>query len=403
MVLGSDAELIINVIAPVLLGVLAGTISGLTPGIHTNTIVALLLMFPYIFPLGNYLHVVIFIVSLATTHTFLDIIPSTYLGAPDSGTVLSVLPAHRYVSEGKGKVAVRLTLIGSVGALIIGAALYPIWVIIAKAVYNYIFRYMGFILLLLLGVGVVIKNENKLLSIVIVGLSSVIGIIGFEKHIGLFPILSGLFGSAHLITSVFTSNEKIKKQDIKEFNIKDGVTMFGIIMAVIFGFLSALLPGIGAGYGAYMASILANSDNVFLIAQGGITTANFFMSIASFNAINKARNGAILAIKYFVGDLMKLDAVELTLISTALLASGIAMLIGLYIGDIFPSIVEVLNYKTLSFIILMWIVIINLILNASGFPIFIICTGIGLLCNIFGVRRNLMMSSIIIPIAIKLL
>ena len=67
------------------LGFFLGVCSGLTPGLHTNNFAALLLaLSPALLSLGlepHHLAVVILAASIA--HTFLDIIPSVFIGAPD--------------------------------------------------------------------------------------------------------------------------------------------------------------------------------------------------------------------------------------------------------------------------------------------------------------------------------
>ena len=42
------------------------------------------------------------IVAMSIAHTFLDFIPSTFLGAPECETALSVLPAQGMLLEGSG-------------------------------------------------------------------------------------------------------------------------------------------------------------------------------------------------------------------------------------------------------------------------------------------------------------
>ena len=95
-------------------GVLLGTISGIIPGVHSNTVAGcvagasgpLLVLFG---PEG----LAAAIVATMVTHTFLDAIPSTFLGVPDPDTVLSVLPAHRLCLAGHGEEAVRVSALGS--------------------------------------------------------------------------------------------------------------------------------------------------------------------------------------------------------------------------------------------------------------------------------------------------
>jgi len=58
----------------------------------------------------------VFIIAMAITHTFLDVLPAIFLGAPDSDTALGVLPGHKLLLEGKGLIAVKLTVAGGLFA-----------------------------------------------------------------------------------------------------------------------------------------------------------------------------------------------------------------------------------------------------------------------------------------------
>src|SRR3989344_3298487 len=86
-----------------LIGILAGAFAGLAPGIHINLIGAsmasvLLFLGLQIEPI----YLVVFIVSMAICQTFVDFIPSIFLGAQEDGTELSVLPGHQLLKKGLG-------------------------------------------------------------------------------------------------------------------------------------------------------------------------------------------------------------------------------------------------------------------------------------------------------------
>jgi len=120
------------VLGAVLVGTAIGTLTGLLPGLHTNNVAAVLVVVHV--PLTVWLLssfsgtglgqeeadvvIVCLIASAAITHTFVNFIPATFLGAPESDTALSVLPGHRMLLEGRGYVAVRLSAQGSLGALL---------------------------------------------------------------------------------------------------------------------------------------------------------------------------------------------------------------------------------------------------------------------------------------------
>jgi len=74
----------LEIIAAIILGTLVGTFTGLTPGIHIN-LASLLLISISGYLLGFTTPIVLccFIIAMGVTHTFLDTIPSIFLGKPE--------------------------------------------------------------------------------------------------------------------------------------------------------------------------------------------------------------------------------------------------------------------------------------------------------------------------------
>jgi putative membrane protein len=104
---------LIEIILAIFSGILSGTFTGLIPGIHINLIGTLLVGFSTTLFSGiNPIYFVVFIVAMAITHTFVDFIPSIFLGCPDTETELSILPGHQLLKEGKGYEAVMLSIYG---------------------------------------------------------------------------------------------------------------------------------------------------------------------------------------------------------------------------------------------------------------------------------------------------
>jgi len=114
-----------------LFGMGLGTLSGLAPGIHVNTLAVLLIisvpsLAPYLdslcssvgCSLSPALLLACTILAAAICHSFLDYIPSLIMGVPDETECMSVLPSHRLLLEGKGLNALQAAAQGSlVGAL----------------------------------------------------------------------------------------------------------------------------------------------------------------------------------------------------------------------------------------------------------------------------------------------
>lgn len=131
--LGAD---LLMVIYFTLLGMGLGTLSGLAPGIHVNTLAALLVLsIPLLSPpmeaicastgcaLPPALLLACAILSAAICHSFLDYIPSLIMGVPDETECLSVLPSHRLLLEGKGMNALQAAAQGSLVGATVGMLL----------------------------------------------------------------------------------------------------------------------------------------------------------------------------------------------------------------------------------------------------------------------------------------
>ncbi len=127
-----DVQTVLCVMLFSLAGSVLGICSGMVPGLHVNTLSLMLVSaFPLLepavqtlcasFALDPVLAPLLLccaVVSAAVTHSFLDFLPSLFLGVPEEGTVISVLPGHRLLLEGRAMDAVRCAALGSlIGAL----------------------------------------------------------------------------------------------------------------------------------------------------------------------------------------------------------------------------------------------------------------------------------------------
>jgi len=133
------------------LGFLTGILTGMLPGLHVNNIALILLSLSSVFisffsffkSCGISADVVllllcVFIVSNSISHTFHDFLPSTFLGAPDEDTALSVLPAHSLLLSGDGFSAVIYSAIGSYGAVVVCfLLLFPVRFVIGSPLFFY--------------------------------------------------------------------------------------------------------------------------------------------------------------------------------------------------------------------------------------------------------------------------
>src|SRR3989344_3665726 len=206
----------LELIIAIVLGILAGTITGIIPSLHINLIASLIISYSII-ALGYFspISIITFIISMSITHTFTDIIPSVFLGAPDSAQTLSVQPGHRFLLKGKAFEAVYLTVVGSLLAVITIALISPIIFITIKSIYSIISKYI-LILIIFASLFIMLKEKNsKFFAFIVFVLSGILGILSLNSRIKqpLLPLLSGLFGVSSLFIGLIKKT-KIPRQRI---------------------------------------------------------------------------------------------------------------------------------------------------------------------------------------------
>lgn len=390
-----------------LLGIGFGIITGLTPGVHINLVSvlmvssspALLQYFPVI-SLG------VFIIALSVTHTFLDTIPSIFLGAPDSDNALGVLPGHRYLLKGQGLTAVKLTVIGCFGATILSIALFPLLLPFVKTFYPYLEKYIGHILVVV-SIFMITRDRKRGWALFVFALSGIFGLLVFsvpDFKDPLFPMLSGMYGISTLIIS-YIGEEHIPEQKYDDkIKIDRKKCCQAIAGGEISGFITAVMPGLGGSTAAVISLQLFRKlgDSGFMILMGAIGTVNFVLSLVALSALNKARNGGIIAIQQLMDNVTMQHIIVFLIV--ALIAACAAVFLTLKISRVFCKLVSVVDYKKLIVSVILFVVFLVIILTGlTGLCILIISTAIGLIPAIVKVTRTHSMGCLILPVIIYFL
>ena len=392
--------MLIEIISALLIGILAGTFTGLAPGIHINLIgasVVSLSASSLFFSSINPVFLVVFIVAMSITHTFIDFIPSVFLGCPDTDTELSVLPGHELLKKGQGYEAVMLSAYGGIIAVILLIILaIPLSVFFS----NFYFKIKFAIpyILIITSLLLIFIEQKKFSALLGFTLSGMLGILvlnsGFNLKEPLLPLLTGLFGSSSLILSI-NQKTQIPKQVIK--NPKNKNFFKPILGAVIASPLCGFFPGLGSGQAAILGNLVTKTDNKgFITLLGATNTLIMGFSFLSLYAIERTRTGSAVAIQELIGFL---DTKTLILILGISLISGIiAFLLTSLISKKFIPIVEKINYAKLSVITLIFLSFVVLLFsNFLGFIVFIVSTFTGIYCISLGVRRTNMMGCLLLP------
>ncbi len=394
---------IIYIILAFFLGIIAGTLTGLLPGLHVN-IVSAVIISSLTFLLLHFspLILVVFIVSMTLTNTFLSFIPSIFLGAPDEDTVLSVLPGHQMLNKGKGYEAVIMTLYGGVIGIAVILLLLPLFIFIFPEIYPYL-KVVMFFILVFTSIYLFIREKNsRILGLIVFFLAGFLGLatINLSLKESLLPLLTGLFGSSSLITSIM-KKQKIPRQKITKISrikIKKKEIINSFLAAVLSAPLCSFLPALGSGQAAIIGSDIVEEvkGRQFLVLLGGINVAIAGLSFITLYSLHESRTGTAVAIENLLSNFS--FQYLLIILAVIIVSSVISFFLTISISKFFTKRIFTINYTKISLIVLAFLCLVVLIFSGFiGFFIFITATFTGLIAILAGVRRTHLMGCLMLP------
>lgn len=388
-------EILISIFA----GIILGTITGLIPGIHINLIGALIISYSGILLLNaDPLYVAVLISSMAITHTFIDFIPSIFLGCPDTTTELSVLPGHELLKEGQGYQAIMLTTYGSLVAILILLVISYPSIQILENVYNSIEGIMHWILLAI-SIMLIMIEKKRLTALGVFVLTGLLGYFvlnmeGLEKP--LLPLLTGLFGSSMIINSIKAKPE-IPEQITQKPKAKLAKPIIGSLIASP---LCSFLPGIGSGQASIIGQKISRpkikeNKEEFLTLLGSTNTLVMGFSFITLYLTSKSRTGSANAIKQIMGNLS--FEMLTVLLASIVVAGTIAFFLTEKLAKISSRKIHKINYTKTSLITLAILIIVNIAISGiMGLLVLTVSTLIGYYCISLGVRKTNMMGCLLI-------
>ena len=404
-----------DLILACIIGVLCGVVTGLIPGIHVNTVGAFIFASsPFLLASYSPEVLCVFLISMAISHALLEFIPSMFLGVPEEGTALSVLPGHQLLLEGRGKDAVRLAAAGGFGAILITVILLPIFIMVLPAVYGQIKPYI-WILLVIITMFMFIRLNNNLKplmwSVVLFLFSGIMGYIMLNSpvssNVSLLCVFTGLFGVSTLIYSLQQRSFVPTQNRFHHFKINSDI-LRGIFAGGVAGSILGFLPGFGPAQGSLIAQELIggedfkNNNESFITALSGVNTADTLFSLVMIFLIGNPRSGIAVYVKNI---LQNFDFNHLLFfVFTALTAVSISVFLCLKLGDIVSELIEKINYRKLSCFVITF-----MSLLVVGFAlwyhtnlffmllVYITAISLGLLPHYLGVNKSNLMGVLIVP------
>lgn len=385
-----------------LAGVGLGVVTGLIPGLHVNNLTPFFVGLAAGSSLVS-LDLAALIVSMSITNVFISYIPSTFLGAPEEGTELSVLPAHRLLMEGRGYRAVQLTMLGCLGGLLLSAAMLPPFLAVVTPTYELISPHMHWLLIFIITVMIALeRSKDKIIwATAIFLMSGLLGLLTLDTSLirgdaALMPLLSGLFGASVLLPSL-TGGSALPEQQIEDESLDMRANAKPLLAGTTAGAVTGIIPGIGPSQGTVLAQLATRSSgsDEFLVAVSGVNTSKALFSFIALLAIGRARSGAAVAVQ----EIMEVGATEtIVLVGVALLAGGIATVLGLKLGKLAAKHMGAVPYRALCAVVLVLIAVMTFFYSGPvGLLILATATAIGILPAVVGVKRTHAMGVIMLP------
>jgi len=168
--------------------------------------------------------------------------------------------------------------------------------------------------------------------------------------------------------------------------------------------MTGLLPGLGSAQAAVLGQQFIGDigDRGFLVLTGGINTVNFLFSLAAFYTIEKARNGAIVAVMHIVSAISKSEL--FMLLAVGLIVGAVACVITLKLAKLLAEKISFVNYTLLISCIIGFVVLLVFIFSTWwGLLVLFISTMLGLLAPLKKVPRNSLMGCLMLPVIVFLI
>ncbi len=371
----------------IFLGVIAGTITGLIPGLHSNNVV-------YFFTGISFFeeNISYFVISMVITQSFVDFIPAVFLGAPDTNTFEGVLPAHRLFIEGKGFEAIILTIFGGLCSIIFSILFIPIFQQFLNINNDKIIFLIPTVLIFSSLILVLSEKNNKFrkLAIFVFIMSATQGLL-FKSQ--LFPLITGYFG---ISTILFSSkkNNLIKQNNnakISKEYIFDG------LIGVIGGAIVSIFPGIGNNLAAAIIKLFRQKMNSrkYLVVLGSINTSNFLFSIPVLFILNRARNGAAI---YLKENFIFTQQTYFLSIITIIISAGAGAIITIVLSKMLCKKIQKVDFTIISYFIVLLLIILVFAFNGIiGLIALLFSTALGVFTINKKIKRSNCLGALIVP------
>lgn len=402
----------IETIIAIITGIIFGTVTGLTPGLHVNTVgIIIFSISDKILNFTTPLTLCSFFVSMSLCHAMLEFIPSLLMSIPNEDTILSIQPGHRLLFKGDGRKAIRLVSFGGFLSIILLIALMPSLMIFLPMIYNLLKNYIGYLLLITMIILLIRFNtkEKRLKSILLFLISGILGLTVLNSNIGsnlgLLCILSGLFSISNLLYTINNDSAIPPQKDSRTILIDNKfkkATLAGSLSGCVLG----LLPGLGPAQGTLIAqSITLNKDitpEEFIVTNSGVNISDTLFSLMAIYLINNPRSAISVYISNILSNIELIHIIFFIFVS--LITVSVACVLSIKIGDWMIDHVLKINYKRFNMFIVALITLILIIFTVTNngclwyvLLCYVTSISLGLLTNVLDLSESNLMGVLIVP------
>jgi putative membrane protein len=427
---------IFSLIIIIILAICSGIITGLIPGLHINFISILILInFQNLTKVLPTEQLIIFIIIMSLTHTFIDFIPSMIFGIPNADTAMSILPGQQMILKGEGYKAILLSNLGSLSGVITSAIIGVLFYYNLETLYTIIQPTLPYILAIIVILGIFLEPnlDDKFRAIILILFTGGYGIFllnSIQLNQPLLILFTGVFANAAIINSLLSKTQKLPPQNYKLPKIKEIINksyLKSILNGAISSSICSITPAIGNIQAATISTVISGNKNLenkteknyknekennktnsnkenFISLISLINTNNFVLSLITFLVISKARNGSIFVISQIINNITITEIIKYYLI--ILITTPIIFYLTLKIGKFTIKKLTKLDkyFKKINFTLLILLTIqITLLESYFGLLCLFGATLLGYLTIVFKIKRIHLLSALIVPTIINLL
>jgi len=415
-------------------GVLVAAATSWFPGIHVYNLLGMLLI--WIHRAGNdagLSQVLLpFVAGLIVGYVVFSTLPTVLLSVPDESAMFTVMPAQRYVLDGRAMDAVILTgggaLVGAVLVVVVVGLLGPRFLPIVRRVLD---PHMHWILWCAVAFMIMSEwpKETGLMQggwrrlamswrstgagLLAFALSGWLGFVLFYKSPvpafsafqNLAPAFAGLFTMPWLLTNM-VSRVRFPEQGMPSHVGRDPVPWLqGALVGLAGGGMAAFMPVVTGGLGSFLAGHAsgARDDRTFLVSQGVsrmVYYAGGFLLLV-MPGVFMTRGGAAWMVRGVSGHPESDD--YWTMLTAIALSSAVAALLLLPMTGIVMRLVTRFGYRWISAAAAVVTLAIVVVLTGwGGLVVLAVSTLVGLIPVACGTRRLNLLGILLVPMGCRL-